>query len=52
MADIDVRFRPAWTAGFEGRAAPEPPESVEWWEVDAWMDAYERGRKAAGLGDS
>ena len=49
MATIDFRLRPAWEAGFDGEACPEPPEWLEWHEVTDWTAAYDRGRTAAGL---
>ena len=48
MATLDFRLRPAWEAGFDGLDCPEPPEWLEWHEVDAWTAAYDRGRAAAG----
>ena len=48
MATIDFRLRPAWEAGFDGQPCPEPPEWLEWHQVDEWTAAWERGRSAGG----
>ena len=46
MSVIDFRLRPAWQAGADGLACPEPPAGVDPAE---WAAAHGRGRTAAGF---
>ena len=43
---LDFRLRPAWEAGFDGQPCPEPPEWLDYWEVDEWVAAWDRGKAA------
>ena len=49
---LDFRLRPAWEAGFDGQACPEPPAWMEWHQVADWTAAYDRGRSAAGRNEA
>ena len=54
MANVDARpageFQVAWNCGWMGEPCPEPPADLDYWQVDGWLAAYQKGREDAAAG--